>query len=251
MPLADLARNTELRKHDFDMSEAAKRTTFPIRALRYWWVFHCLRNLAQYGKLTIVDMGAGNGQMRRYWSGAAELYGLPDQPLQRWIALDRLKHPRLLEAGYETIIQCDFDQVLPLEDGFADVVICLHVVEHLPRPEFTLREINRTLRKDGVLLAGSPTAPGVIAFLIERWLKKRAKERKIAPGGHINSLSPRRWKRLIVDSGMCVDCMVGTHFLRSSGFFLENYAAWIRLNLLWGATFPSLGSEVYLRARKK
>jgi hypothetical protein len=38
--------------------------------------------------------------------------------------------------------------------------------------------------------------------------------------------------------------------MRLSGAALENSQSWAKLNLFWGGLFPSLGSEVYLQARK-
>lgn len=60
---------------------------------------------------------------------------------------------------------------------------------------------------------------------------------------------PRRWLRLIAAAGMQVEFLTGSHLMRLSGNPLENSLLWIRFNQLWGALFPSLGSEVYLQAR--
>ena len=249
-PLDDLALNTELRKADFAINEPSKTTRFPVRALRYWWVFQFIQNMNPVEELTILDMGVDHGQMARYYRGAAHLY--PTNPTRRvrWLGLDWRSNRRLLAAGYDAAVQCDFDQGLPLADRSVDVVVCLHVMEHLPRPAFAMQEISRVLKPGGRLLAGSPTAPAPAAFFIERWLRKRLREGKVAPGGHIHSLSPWAWRRGVALAGLRLEFMSGGYFFRSAGFFLENHASWIRLNLLWGATFPSLGSEIYLCAVK-
>jgi len=70
------------------------------------------------------------------------------------------------------------------------------------------------------------------------------------PNGHINSLSPGDWKRLVEINGLTLDFMSGSHLMRLSGAALENSQSWAKLNLFWGGLFPSLGSEVYLQARK-
>jgi hypothetical protein len=39
--------------------------------------------------------------------------------------------------------------------------------------------------------------------------------------------------------------------MRLSGAGVENSKTWAKLNLFWGGLFPSLGSEVYLKAHKE
>jgi hypothetical protein len=70
------------------------------------------------------------------------------------------------------------------------------------------------------------------------------------PNGHINSLSPGDWRRLVAKAGLQLDFLSGSHLMRLSGAALENSRLWTRLNLFWGGLFPSLGSELYLMARK-
>lgn len=82
----------------------------------------------------------------------------------------------LARAGYEKTVACDFDQRLPLEDESADIVVSLHVFEHVPRPGFTLGEIRRILRPGGILLAGSPSAPDWVAPIVERRFTREMKD---------------------------------------------------------------------------
>ncbi|MEK6660519.1 MAG: methyltransferase domain-containing protein [candidate division NC10 bacterium] len=137
-----------------------------------------------------------------------------------------------------------------LEDESADIVVSLYVFEHVPRPGFTLGEIRRILRPGGALLAGSPSAPAWVEPIVERRFAREMKDGMRRRGVHIHSLSPRRWRRLMAAAGMQVEFLTGSHLMRLSGNPLENSQLWIRFNQLWGALFPSLGSEVYLQARK-
>jgi len=93
-PLDDLAQNALIREPEFQMSSAAKRTAYPLRAIRYWWVAQALaRELNRKPQATIVDMGAGHGQMRRYCAGlplrlpAVDWIGQtsPGGNLRRWV----------------------------------------------------------------------------------------------------------------------------------------------------------------------
>ena len=235
------------------MSSAAKKTAYPLRAIRYWWVCQVLsRELVDKPDATIVDMGAGHGQMRRYCVGSLPFLS-PRYPLdsQHWIGLDKVCHMKLSTAGYEQVLECDFDKTLPLKDGSVDALICIHVMEHLPRPEFTASEIARVLAPGGIFCGGSPTAPGPVSFFLHRWLRNKMRKGTTGPNGHINSLSPADWKTLVANAGLTLDFITGSHLMRLSGTALENSQAWTKLNLFWGGLFPSFGSEVYLQARKR
>ena len=59
-----------------------------------------------------------------------------------------------------------------------------------------------------------------------------------------------RWVRLARENGLVPEMVQGAFFMRWSGWTMENHAWWLRLNLAWGALFPSLGGEIYLAMRK-
>ncbi|MBE7473080.1 MAG: class I SAM-dependent methyltransferase [Anaerolineales bacterium] len=106
---------------------------------------HRLLNLKKSGR--ILDIGCGRGQMlyefkKRGWQTfGTELTESKAQAAREEFGLDVLTVP--LEA-------CGF------EDNFFDVVTLWHVLEHLPYPRETLREINRVLKKDGFLVVAVP-----------------------------------------------------------------------------------------------
>jgi SAM-dependent methyltransferase len=250
--LDDLAQNAQIRDANFHMSQRAKRTTYPIRGIRYWWVAHALsRMLVNKQDATIVDMGGERGQMRRYCAGSMPHIS-PKYPFdsQQWIGLDKGCQEGLFTAGYNRIIECDFDTPLPLESGSVDALVCIHVMEHLPRPKFTMLEIARVLAPGGIFLGGSPTAPEPVSTILHRHLRRKMRNGTTGPNGHINSLSPRDWRRLVLNAGMSLEVLSGSHLMRLSGNALENYKIWVKLNLLWGGMFPSLGSEIYVQAHK-
>jgi len=169
----------------------------------------------------------------------------------RWLAIDQDPDiPCLATLGYDEVQQGDLDQPLPLPDQSVDVVVLLHVIEHLPRPSFTMTELSRLLRPGGVFLGGSPIAPAWVAPLRQRQHQRRLQQGLKKPGDHIHSFWPGRWRRLVAEAGLTLELMNGVFFYRSKGSPLENYRWWVRLNHLWGALFPSLGSELYLLARK-
>ena len=251
--LQDLAQNSQIRSPEFQMSLSAKKTAYPLRAIRYWWVCQALtKELANKPDAIIVDMGAGHGQMRRYCAGSMP-YLSPDYPFasQHWIGLDKARQEGFSTAGYEKIVECDFDKTLPLESGSVDALICIHVMEHLPRPAFSMAEIARVLAPGGIFCGGSPTAPAPVSYFLHRWLQRKMRQGTTNPNGHINSLSPGNWNDLVTNAGLQLDFLCGSHLIRLSGAAIENSKSWARFNQCWGGIFPSLGSELYLLAHKE
>lgn len=217
-PLDTLPERLQATRQEPLVSQRAIDARFPIRALRYWWA-RCalLDELANRNQgVVIADVGCNKGQMRRF---------VGDRPGATWIGLSRhLDAARLRAHGYDEIHACDFDRPLPLPDASVDIVVFLHVIEHLPRPAFTLVEISRVLRPGGLLLAGSPVAPAPVARWRQWQHRSRLARGLIKPGGHINALDGRRWRTLLNDSGMRVEMMTGTFLARWSGNPLENHA---------------------------
>jgi SAM-dependent methyltransferase len=243
-PLTAISDNDEIRKKDFPFSEELRKTKYPIRALRYWWM-HCLiqEEAARIGKpFVIADVGCDRGIIKRF---------IPPINNARWLGLDMDTNREGIHlAKYNELYQCDFDKGIPLPDAAIDIVICSHVLEHLPRPEFTIGEIARILRPGGMLLVGVPIAPKFIAHFRERQFAKELKSGKRKLGHHIHSFWLNRLRRLAEQVGLQVEFSTGTALIRKKGSRLENYALWIRFNQVWAALFPSLGQEICLQIRK-
>ncbi len=246
-PLTHLDESDELRKQDFPLKEATKRTRFPVRALRYWWVVCAIQEELQ--RLSrppiIVDAGCGWGTLKRF---------SPPIKGARWIGMDlpenqKSNKEQLELAGYDQLLPCDFDSGIPLNDSSMDIIICLHVMEHLSRPEFTIGELARILRPGGLMLLNHPVLPVGLAHLREWQFSRQFKKGKRKLGEHMQAFWPGRSRRLVEQARLELEFMVGSHLLRKSGSRLENYSAWIRLNQLWGALFPSLGREICIQLR--
>lgn len=225
-------------------STRARRTRLPIRAIRYWWV-HCaiLQELQRRRQpLAIADAGCSHGLLLKY-TGTIESTS--------WIGLDRrIDEAGLRQVGYERSVECDFDRPIPLPDASVDIAVQLHVIEHLPRPEFAIAELARIVRPGGLLLLGSPVLPRFLATWRERRHRRLLQHDPGRLGRHINSMDVPRWRRLARDNGLRIELASGAFLARWSGNPLENQAWWLRMNMAWGAAAPSLGGEIYLAMRK-
>jgi SAM-dependent methyltransferase len=242
-PATALSEQASLWKSENISNPADMSSNFPLRMMRYWFVSNALQDESKRlgGALTVIDVGCGKGIMRKYAGNSISA---------RWVGLDfKVDRVNLTTAGYDELYASDFDQPLPVPDASADVVVCLHVLEHVSDPTFTLSELKRILRPGGLLLAGSPVAPRWIALARQWWLRRELRQGKRVLGQHINCFWPGRWAAMVRAEGIQVELLTGAYLLRWAGNPLENTQWWLRLNQLWGGLFPALGGEVYLMAR--
>ncbi len=128
--------------------EERARADLPERCM------HWLRTLLRYHRPSarLLEIGASHGGFLRL-AGLAGFHatGIDLSPAivdlaRAWFDVDMRLGP-LESAGFA--------------DEAFDVVVAFDVLEHLARPEDTLREIRRVLRPDGVLLMQTPNFPAV------------------------------------------------------------------------------------------
>lgn len=211
-------------------------TRYPIKLLRYWFMYHFIREQQiRLGRsLRICEIGIDRGQMRHFVN-TAEF-----SEIACWAGVDCRMKPELQEAGYTRLIVANVDQSDFKLDEEYDVIIVLHVLEHLFEPERLMHQLSSSLKPDGIVIGGFPVTP---QWLARHWQKRiRLTASKF---GHVSVFSPLRVKNMANTCRLNLDFMSGAFFLRKSGSFLENHSGWIRLNLVWGALFPSLGGEIY------
>lgn len=229
---------------DGDLARHLQASLHSLRLQRYAWAACRIDDEAQQRRdgLIVVDLGCERGWLKRFTPSHAHI---------TWIGLDGdTSHPSLAASRYDDVIQCNFNEALPLQDACADMVVSLHVFEHLANPSFTVDEVARILKPDGVFLAGTPTGPAPIAAIRTAMLRARDRAGKNRHWGHLQKLSPAAWHRLCRESGLDVEFLTGSHLIRRTGARLENHRWWIRLNQLWGGLLPSLGQEAYLSGIK-
>ena len=162
------------------LREGAKRTKYPFRLLRYWWVYQGILDEARrLGRgPTIVDAGSEIGLLRSL---------APPVLDARWIGLDRnVTNPYVVAAEYDELHECNLEQSIPLPDDSADIIVCSHILEHLRNPEDTLGESIRVVKRGGVLLIGSPVLPRPAAAYYQRRYNRELRAGK----GSLGSTSP-------------------------------------------------------------
>lgn len=92
----------------------------------------------------VLDIGCGSGFLINELSKTikSKFYGIDVYPES--------------ENNPWTYKKVDITKGIPFEDSQFDCVILGEVIEHVPNPDFLLREINRVLGKDGYFIISTP-----------------------------------------------------------------------------------------------
>ena len=127
-------------------------------------VLHDVARVMDFKKARVLDVGCGTGLFLSpliAW-GCEVLYGV-DGPTDY--------ADRAIRRGYKEVrvVEDLSTSRLPFEDEDFDLVVCKDVFEHLLNPVYTLKEIRRVLKTDGLLLFHVPNhfpLYGRVKFLI-------------------------------------------------------------------------------------
>lgn len=100
-------------------------------------------------EVTILDLACGNGDNTEYLvdSGFNNVYSVDFSNKGAEITRER---------GGKNVIQADICDPLPYENNFFDYILWLDNIEHLYSPQAAIDNVNKFLKKDGVLLVSLP-----------------------------------------------------------------------------------------------
>jgi SAM-dependent methyltransferase len=247
-PLTLFRENEALRSPDLPLDKKTKRTKYPVRVLRYWWILSVIEEelKARGGSATIADIGCDRAILKQLF-GQREGVRFLGMDMAERFETNKIDVER---AAYDELVVGDLDNPIPLPDASVDIVVNSHVMEHLPRPDFTMGEIARILRPGGVLLLGFPVLPKFFAKIREKQFAKEIDAGDRLHWQHQNAFSLKSAKDLVQGAGLDLEFMLGTHLIRKRGAFWENSATLMRMNQLWGMMLPALGRELCVKARK-
>jgi SAM-dependent methyltransferase len=107
----------------------------------------------------VLDIGCGNGNfLFPIKQNGGEVYGIEINPVSaRYCNEARLN------------VFCGVLEDARFSDNFFDTVILSHVIEHLPSPKKTLKEIYRILKSSGKLYIFSPNSEGYMSKLFGKY----------------------------------------------------------------------------------
>jgi len=106
-----------------------------------------LRRLEEGYKGRLLDVGCGTGDMLR----GIEKKELPFHLWGLDLSQEALRKAAASCSDSVTLDRGDAEH-LPYEDGFFDLLICMHSFHHYPRPRRALQEMRRVLRANGTLI---------------------------------------------------------------------------------------------------
>ncbi len=226
-------------------------TKYPLDKARYLRMASYIHEeyLSQKRTIKILDIGCSEGMMLLYAAhngSKTEFHGIDILEERKQKALARGYRSVLLED----IRECRFD----FPDGFFDVVICSHILEHLEDPGRLLDKLRPIVRDTGLLLVGVPVGllPGVLwrQYVTPILNPINTREESLKRFGHVTFFTLPRLKMLLKKHGFRVDEARGDFLLRARRFFLENYKWWFDFNQLCGKIFPGVLGHVTVRAHK-
>ena len=182
-----------------------------------WRVFGAMirewaRNRAMTGPVRVLDAGCGDGINLVGLRGIEEVQRLPMQIAG--IDYNQVRLQRARKADPRAQIECASLYNLPLRAASFDVVLCNHVIEHVPEWSRALGELFRVLRPGGLLMVGVPN---------EGCLMARLRNGVIQPSigrttDHVNFFTGRTLSDAIVRAGFAV-----RHLERETFFFPHSY----------------------------
>jgi ubiquinone/menaquinone biosynthesis C-methylase UbiE len=201
------------------------------------------RSLPRYKRLEpgvrVLECGIGPGHLFRLlgrWFPAARCYGLD---------VDQQAIRRARQAGSPThLLLVAAAEFLPFRDRSFDIVLALHLVEHLRRPELFLGEAARVLGPGGILALATPNPAGLGARIMgERWRSWRPE--------HVTLKSPEKWRQTLRSRGFSVlkDGTTGLSGVPVFRKFPLALLSWVPL--FWFGFFPWQQGEAYVAIARK
>jgi SAM-dependent methyltransferase len=243
-----LKNNPTLQDENYGIPAELKNIHYPIRLVRYWYMYHFLREeTARQGRpLDVCEIGVDVGQMLGFMHAVAQ-HGGEKVEVASWDAVDALIRKDILEhVGYTHFYEVDLESAEFKLDQQYDAMILLHVLEHLFEPEVLVGKIAPHLKPGGMMIGGFPSVPNGMVESREQEIRPKARKY-----GHVSVFSPQRVREMAAANDLEVEFLSGAFFMRKKGFFLENFKWWLRFNLWFGALFPSWPGEIYWILRKR
>lgn len=132
----------------------------------------------------VLDIGCAYGFMLKKFPNSFEKFGVDISDYAIKEASRRLP--------VATFKIGDIEDELFFPEGFFDIAICNDVLEHLKNPAFALKNIQRVLKKEGVLYVTTPNL---------NWLRKKLFKRADKKEHHISLFPHEALLNLLIKSG--------------------------------------------------
>jgi len=222
------------------------RRRYRLTLARYVAMAEAIRREAsrKRGPLRILDLACGEGRLILYGSfPGVEFVGLD-------ISRNSLEQAR--QRGYTGLLVHNACSALPFQKESFDLVVCSHILEHVPDPGELVSEVNRVLKPGGGFIVGVPITMWwtrlLRIYLVPLLNREKKADLLLARHLHVSFFTVPSLKILL--HGFSIEDIRGFRFFSSRHLPLENWRWYYRLNTAWGKLFPRLTSEVNVIARK-
>ncbi|MBA7514951.1 2-methoxy-6-polyprenyl-1,4-benzoquinol methylase, mitochondrial [subsurface metagenome] len=168
----------------------------------------------------ILDIGCGNGNMlRKVKDRYQELYGVDISPSRIEEAIKITKDLCPSDILKIKFVEGNADSSLPFQDNYFDTIVCIAVIEHVYDIFFLVKEIYRTLKPGGYVIAEVPNI-GYLKYRIQFLFGKLPAtsspynwEEIGWDGGHIHYFTMEKFCWLFEQSGFKIEKKTGSGFL--------------------------------------
>ncbi|MBU4185277.1 MAG: class I SAM-dependent methyltransferase, partial [Proteobacteria bacterium] len=201
------------------------------------------RSLKDRTKIRVLDAGCGDGnnlfglkKIAKKLNLELSLFAIDYNPLR----IKRVVGNKLSEN-----ICCASLLQLPFQEQLFDVIICNHVLEHIPEFMEALGELHRVLKKDGLLLLGVPNEGCFLGRLRNNYIQRSI----LRHTDHVNFFNSNTLVARAVESGFKVDKLFRFGFFTPYTYLhmmLMKIGFLRRLLFYIGEVFPSQCGDLQL-----
>lgn len=181
------------------------------------------------GAKKILDVGCADGKLLAKFRNRHQLYGVD-------ISTRFVKYAK--KNGLNAQV-ADLERKIPFQDGFFDVVVIHHVLEHILDTDNFLAECNRVLKKSGAILLTFPNVSSplsLILMILDYPSYMAARYRST----HVRDFTLRTAEIALGNNGFGVSRVFGGSFL----FLKNNFFSFITKFI------PRAAADITLEAKK-
>lgn len=201
-------------------------------------IFQSLRKNDSLASCNILEIGCGPGYLSSFlesWFPTANITAFEYDVRLIEEAKTRTQNVSFVQGNAES---------LELEENTFDVVISLHLIEHLYNPELMIGEVSKVLKPGGLFILATPNPEGLGAkWMGDKWQGLR--------DDHVSLRSPSAWSQSLHESGLSA-VLEHTTLLSGIPLFTKTPLAIANLSLLLlFGSFPWKRGEAYVSSWTK
>ena len=144
----------------------------------------------------LLDIGCGDGTLGYFAKNKyKEVYGVD-------ISEEALKIAKKRDIIVEKVNLNE--EKLPFENDYFDAVTCLDVIEHVFEPRDLIREINRVLKRGGILIISTPNIRcwhHLFSLIVKGRFPKTSDDTEHWDGGHLHYFTYKDIELLLSEHG--------------------------------------------------